>query len=448
MTTATTRFPGFCRDCLAGQPASLRRCRACGSPRLVYHDELFALTLAHIDCDAFYASVEKRDNPELADKPVIIGGGKRGVVSTACYVARIHGVRSAMPMFKALEACPNAVVIKPDMEKYVAVGRQVRMMMQDLTPLVQPLSIDEAFLELKGTERLHHDPPARVLARFAQRVEKEIGITISIGLSYCKFLAKVASDLNKPRGFSVIGEAEALDFLREKPVRLIWGVGKAFAETLERDGIRTVGQLQTMEETDLMRRYGVMGKRLYNLSRGQDDREVHPNDPAKSVSAETTFFDDISNYDELITHLRRLSEKVAARLRKSEIAGHTVVLKLKTADFKGRTRNRKLEDPTMLADRIFRTGVELLRKEVDGTKYRLIGIGVSDLADPGRADPPDLVDPAAARRAAAEAAMNTLRDKFGKASVETGYTFGKSGPSRIHEKLTFKSSGKTDGLPE
>ena len=448
MSTATTRFPGFCRDCLAGQPASLRRCRACGSPRLVYHDELFALTLAHIDCDAFYASVEKRDNPELADKPVIIGGGKRGVVSTACYVARIHGVRSAMPMFKALEACPNAVVIKPDMEKYVAVGRQVRMMMQDLTPLVQPLSIDEAFLELKGTERLHHDPPARVLARFAQRVEKEIGITISIGLSYCKFLAKVASDLNKPRGFSVIGEAEALDFLREKPVRLIWGVGKAFAETLERDGIRTVGQLQTMEETDLMRRYGVMGKRLYNLSRGQDDREVHPNDPAKSVSAETTFFDDISNYDELITHLRRLSEKVAARLRKSEIAGHTVVLKLKTADFKGRTRNRKLEDPTMLADRIFRTGVELLRKEVDGTKYRLIGIGVSDLTDPGRADPPDLVDPAAARRAAAEAAMNTLRDKFGKASVETGYTFGKSGPSRIHEKLTFKSSGKTDGLPE
>jgi DNA polymerase IV len=448
MSTATTRFPGFCRDCLAGQPASLRRCRACGSPRLVYHDELFALTLAHIDCDAFYASVEKRDNPELADKPVIIGGGKRGVVSTACYVARIHGVRSAMPMFKALEACPNAVVIKPDMEKYVAVGRQVRMMMQDLTPLVQPLSIDEAFLELKGTERLHHDPPARVLAGFAQRVEKEIGITISIGLSYCKFLAKVASDLNKPRGFSVIGEAEALDFLREKPVRLIWGVGKAFAETLERDGIRTVGQLQTMEETDLMRRYGVMGKRLYNLSRGQDDREVHPNDPAKSVSAETTFFDDISNYDELITHLRRLSEKVAARLRKSEIAGHTVVLKLKTADFKGRTRNRKLEDPTMLADRIFRTGVELLRKEVDGTKYRLIGIGVSDLTDPGRADPPDLVDPAAARRAAAEAAMNTLRDKFGKASVETGYTFGKSGPSRIHEKLTFKSSGKTDGLPE
>src|SRR5690606_37102743 len=261
---------GFCRDCLTLQHDSGQRCERCGSPRLVRHPELYRLHLAHIDCDAFYASIEKRDNPELVHRPVIIGGGKRGVVSTACYIARIYGVRSAMPMFKALEACPQAAVIKPDMEKYARVGRQVRSMMEELTPLVQPLSIDEAFLELRGTERLHHDPPARVLARFAQRVEKEIGITVSVGLSYCKFLAKVASDLNKPRGFSIIGAAEALDFLRDKPVRLIWGVGKAFAETLERDGIRTVGQLQTMEETDLMRRYGVMGKRLFNLSRGQD----------------------------------------------------------------------------------------------------------------------------------------------------------------------------------
>ena len=438
MRTDETRFPGFCRDCLAGQPAALRRCRACGSPRLLYHGELYGLTLAHIDCDAFYAAIEKRDNPELADRPVIVGGGKRGVVSTACYIARIRGVRSAMPMFKALEACPDAVVIRPDMEKYARVGREVRTMMQALTPLVQPLSIDEAFLELKGTERLHHDPPARVLARFAATVEREIGITVSIGLSYCKFLAKVASDLNKPRGFSIIGAGEALDFLKDKPVRLIWGVGKAFAETLARDGIHTIGQLQTMEETDLMRRYGVMGRRLYMLSRGQDDRQVHANDPMKSISAETTFFDDIAGYDELVTHLRRLSEKVAGRLRKSGIAGHTVVLKLKSADFRTRTRNRKLEDPTMLADRIFRTGIELLRKEADGTKYRLIGIGVTDLADSGRADPPDLVDPQAARRAAAEAAINTLRDKFGGKTVETGYTFGKKQKAGADSVLTKK----------
>ncbi len=425
MSNDPVEYPGFCRDCLTGQRVGMRRCTACGSPRLVYHPELYQLTLAHIDCDAFYASVEKRDNPELADKPLIIGGGKRGVVSTACYIARIHGVRSAMPMFKALEACPQAIVIKPNMEKYVRVGREVRALMQELTPLVQPLSIDEAFLELKGTERLHHDPPARTLAKFARRIEQEIGITVSVGLSYCKFLAKIASDLQKPRGFSVIGAEEAVNFLKERPVTMIWGVGKAFAATLERDGIRSIGQLQTMEETDLMRRYGTMGQRLFRLSRGMDDRAVEIDGEAKSVSSETTFNDDLCDYDDLVTHLRRLSEQVALRLRKADIAGHTVVLKLKTADFKSRTRNRRLESPTRLADRIFRTGMQLLEKETDGTRFRLIGIGVSDLTPPDLADPPDLVDAQAGRRAAAEAAINVLRDKFGKASVETGYTFGK-----------------------
>ncbi|MGV1905210.1 DNA polymerase IV [Agrobacterium cavarae] len=424
MAAMSNDHPGFCRDCLAGQPEGTKRCRQCGSPRLLYHDELYDLSIAHIDCDAFYASVEKRDNPDLIDKPLIIGGGKRGVVSTACYIARIHGVRSAMPMFKALEACPDAVVIRPNMEKYSQVGRQVRTMMQDLTPLVQPISIDEAFLDLSGTERLHHDPPARVLAQFARRVEKEIGITVSVGLSYCKFLAKVASDLQKPRGFSVIGEREATRFLATRPVTTIWGVGKAFAAALEADGIRMISQLQEMEETDLMRRYGTMGQRLYRLSRGIDDREVHTNDPAKSVSAETTFFNDISRYEDLVPVLRSLSEKVAWRLKKNATAGQTVVLKMKTADFKSRTRNKRLEDPTQLADRIFRTGLSLLERETDGTKFRLIGIGVTDLCDPAQADPPDLVDKTAGRRAAAEAAMDKLREKFGKGTVETGYTFG------------------------
>ncbi len=424
MTSVPDKIPGFCRDCLSEQSAVRTRCRACGSPRLVYHRELHALTLAHIDCDAFYASIEKRDNPELADKPVIVGGGKRGVVSTACYIARIHGVRSAMPMFKALEACPQAVVVRPNMEKYVRVGREIRGMMQDLTPLVQPLSIDEAFLELDGTQRLHHDPPARTLAKFAKRVEQEIGITISVGLSYCKFLAKVASDLQKPRGFSVIGREEALSFLEPRSVTTIWGVGKAFAATLESDGIRTIGQLQGMEEGDLMRRYGVIGQRLFRLSRGIDDRTVHPNEAAKSVTSETTFFEDISKYDDLVPILRDLAEKVSRRLKRSGIAGQTVVLKLKTADFKIRTRNRRLEDPTQLADRIFRTGLRLLEPETDGTKFRLIGIGVSDLGDAARADPPDLIDEHATRRAAAEAAMDKLREKFGNKTVETGYTFG------------------------
>ncbi|PAO81415.1 DNA polymerase IV [Brucella melitensis] len=422
---------GLCRDCLSLQKTQTsRRCHACGSPRLIRHKELYRLSLAHVDCDAFYASVEKRDNPDLRDKPLIVGGGKRGVVSTACYLARIHGVRSAMPMFKALEACPDAVVIKPNMEKYARVGREVRQMMRDLTPLVEPISIDEAFLDLSGTERLHKAPPAVVLARFSKRVENEIGITASIGLSYCKYLTKVASDLEKPRGFSVIGEAEALDFLRDKPVGMIWGVGKAFAAKLESDGIRTIGQLQTMEEGALMKAYGTMGQRLYRLSRGQDSRKVEPDHDMKSVSAETTFNTDLSAAGDLVPVLRALSEKVSRRLKAGEIAGRTIVLKLKTQDFKLRTRNRQLGDPTQLADRIFRTGLQLLEKEMDGTRFRLLGIGVSDLSPSDRADPPDLVDIQATKRAVAESAIDRLRNKFGLNAVETGYTFSKGNLAR------------------
>ncbi|MDR6432413.1 DNA polymerase IV [Brucella pseudogrignonensis] len=422
---------GFCRDCLSLQKlATTRRCSACGSPRLVRHAELYKLSLAHVDCDAFYASVEKRDNPDIRDKPVIIGGGTRGVVSTACYIARIHGVRSAMPMFKALEACPDAVVVKPNMEKYARVGREVRQLMHELTPLVEPISIDEAFLDLDGTERLHRAPAALVLARFAKRVEDEIGITISVGLSYCKYLAKVASDLQKPRGFSVIGEAEALDFLRDKPVSMIWGVGKSFNAKLESDGIRTIGQLQTMDEGSLMKAYGTMGQRLFRLSRGQDSRKVEPEHDMKSVSAETTFNKDLSQESDLVPVLRALSEKVSHRLKNADIAGRTVILKLKTQDFKLRTRNRQLADPTQLADRIFRTGLQLLEKELDGTKFRLLGIGVGELSTDDRADPPDLVDTAATKRAVAEGAIDSLRNKFGRNAVETGYTFSKGNLAR------------------
>lgn len=422
--TGDDTLPGFCRDCFQAVAGKAERCRACGSPRLLRHQELHQLQLAHIDCDAFYASVEKRDNPELADKPVIVGGGKRGVVSTCCYIARIRGVRSAMPMFKALEACPDAVVIRPDMEKYSRVGRQIRQMMQDLTPLVEPLSIDEAFLDLKGTEFIHHhEAPARLLARFARRVEDEVGVTVSVGLSYCKFLAKVASDMRKPRGFSVIGREEALSFLAPKPVTLIWGVGRAFAEKLAQDGIHTIGQLQQMDEIGLMKRYGTMGQRLFNLSRGLDNRQVHSDGEAKSVSAETTFFEDISEFEALAAHLRALSEKVARRLKRSGLAGQTVVLKLKTHDFKARTRNSSLDSPTQLADRIFRTGMSMLEKEVGSAKFRLIGIGVSTLGETTLADPQDLIDEQAAKRAKAEAAVDKLRDKFGNRSVETGYTF-------------------------
>ncbi|GGB58707.1 DNA polymerase IV 1 [Roseibium aquae] len=386
------------------------------------HPELDQLTIAHLDCDAFFAAIEKRDNPELADRPVIVGGGQRGVVSTCCYIARIYGVRSAMPMFKALEACPDAVVIKPDMEKYVRAGKQIRERMQALTPLVEPLSIDEAFLDLTGTERLHHASAAEVLARLVRDIESEVGITASVGLAPNKFLAKVASDLEKPRGFSVIGAGEAKEFLARQPVGLIWGVGKVFQRKLAADGIKSIGQLQLMDPSDLARRYGAMGLRLAQLASGDDDRHVSPERGAKSISSETTFSSDIADLQTLRPILRELSEKVSARLKKAELSGRGITLKLKTADFKTITRSRHLADPTQLADRIFRTGGELLAPECDGRRFRLIGIGVGDLEPAAHADPLDLVDQQAGRRQKAERAMDTLKDKFGASAVELGLT--------------------------
>ncbi len=415
----------LCRDCLVWSDSE-RRCTRCGSPRLLRHDELTDLTIAHIDCDAFYAAVEKRDNPELADKPVIIGGGRRGVVSTACYIARTFGVRSAMPMFKALAACPHAVVIRPDMEKYKIAGRGVREMMLALTPLVEPISIDEAFLDLTGTQRLHGAPPVEVLARLARDVVKEIGITVSVGLSHNKFLAKVASDLDKPKGFSVIGKAETLDFLGPRPVGLIWGVGKAMQERLAQDGIRTIADLRQHEESGLFRRHGTEGSRLFRLARGIDNRPVQPERETKSVSAETTFDQDIRDIDTLVPILWELAEKVHRRLKAQELAGGTVTLKLKTTDFRIITRSRTGGEPTQLAKRIFDQARELLTPEARGkTAYRLIGVGVTGLAAASEADRGDLLDEHLKRDVATETAMDAIRAKFGNKAVIRGTAISK-----------------------
>jgi len=426
-------MPGLCRDChrsFADAAAARARCPACGSPRIVVHRSLEALAIAHVDCDAFYASVEKRDDPSLADKPVIIGGGRRGVVSTACYIARISGVRSAMPMFKALEACPDAVVIRPDMAKYAAVAKDVRALMEGLTPLVQPISIDEAFLDLSGTERLHGAPPAVTLARFASRVEREIGITVSVGLSANRFLAKYASDFDKPRGFVVIDQEEAVERLADEPVSRLPGVGPAQERTLREAGFRLVRDLQQASEETLMRRLGAQGQRLGRLANGIDARRVDPSDGRKSVSAETTFESDIRDAATLLPILRRLSEKVSKRLKAQEIAGRTITLKLKTREFKLTTRSRQLPDATRLADRIYRTGADLLAREIDGRAFRLIGIGVSELETARNADPADLLEPERAKRAQAELAVDRLRGKFGDRSVELGLTFRPEGGER------------------
>ena len=410
---------GYCRVCLTPLPKPVDTCPACGSHRHLFHAELDTLSIAHIDCDAFYAAVEKRDNPALADKPVIIGGRQRGVVSTCCYVARMYGVHSAMPMFKALKACPDAVVISGDHAKYAREGGRIREIMRDVTPLVEPLSIDEAFLDLTGTTRLHGAPPVLTLLRLQRRVQNEVGITVSVGLSFNKFLAKTASDLDKPDGFAVIGEAEAMDFLGPRPVRSIYGVGPAFAAKLERDGLRTLNDIRRQSDREMARRYGDFGYRLARLARGEDHRKVEPESERKSVSSETTFNADLSELKPLEDQLWRQCVKVADQMKAKAISGSVVTLKLKTADFRSRTRRRTLNEPSQLADTLFKVGRELLAPEVDGTRFRLIGIGFSALqGEVG--DSGDLLDPNAIRRATAERAMDKARAKFGGDAVVKG----------------------------
>jgi DNA polymerase-4 len=415
----------FCRDCLHDLDIAARRCRDCGSPRLVRHASLPELTIAHIDCDAFYATVEKRDNPDLADKPVIIGGGKRGVVSAACYIARTYGVRSAMPMFKALALCPSATVIRPDMAKYVRIGREVRQAMLALTPQVEPLSIDEAFLDLGGTQLVHGMIPAKVLARFATTVERDIGVTVSVGLSCNKFLAKIASDLDKPRGFATLDQDDARALLADKTVGFIFGVGPATQERLIQRGFRTIGDLQRADEIELMKQFPTDGRRLWRLARGIDERRVVADRNAKTISSETTFETDIRDFAPLERILWRLSEKVSARLKNGALAGSTITLKLKTADFRQRTRSQSIHAPTQLATKIFAVARDLLAKEIDGTAFRLMGAGVSALRPGLQADDTDMLD---RRSAHAERAMDDLRRKFGNAAIVRGIAY--DGPEK------------------
>jgi len=413
-------MPAFCRQCFT-DTASAKRCPTCGSPRILSHPELYDLSIAHMDCDAFYASVEKRENPELADKPVIVGGGKRGVVSTCCYVARIRGVHSAMPMFQALKVCPDAVVIKPRMSLYAEVSKQMRKMMDDLSPSIEPLSLDEAFIDLTGTERLHGHPPAVMLAKLTKRMKDELGITGSIGLSHNKFLAKIASDQDKPRGFAVIGRVETQEFLSQQKVGIIWGVGTATRASLERAGIRTIADLLRWDQTDLIARFGSMGERLWHLARGQDKRRVSSHAPVKSISNETTFFEDTSDPDLLDGHIWRLAENVADRAKAKSQAGRVVTLKLKTADFKTLTRRITLPDATQSADRIYRTARSLFDQTGNRGPFRLIGVGISQIVSESEADrAPDLLDPDSGKRIQVEKATDAIRKKFGSEAILKG----------------------------
>lgn len=412
----------ICRDCAAILGAG-DVCTACGGERLARHSELMTLAIAHLDCDAFYASIEKRDNPALAAKPVIVGGGQRGVVATCCYLARAYGVKSAMPMFKALKLCPQAEVVRPNMAKYIAEGRAVRARMEALTPLVQAVSIDEAFLDLSGTEALHDGAPAHTLVKLQARIEQEMQITVSIGLSFNKFLAKTASDLEKPRGFSVIGRGEALAFLAPRPVGSLPGIGPAGVKSLEKRGWRTIGDLRAAGRKALEAALGDWGVTLHDLASAHDPRAVDPDGERKSISAETTFFNDIAAHEALADELWELCEKVATRARAGGLAGRTVTLKLRRADFKIITRRRQLHAPTLLAHTLFETGRALLAGETGaGVAYRLIGIGLGDLSNADQADTGDLLDTATPKRAAAEKAIAQTRERFGRAAIVTGRT--------------------------
>jgi DNA polymerase-4 len=417
-------WPAFCRDCLGDAKADAP-CPNCGSTRVLAHPELDTLAIAHMDCDAFYAAIEKRDDPNLKHRPLIVGGETRGVVSTCCYLARKFGVRSAMPMFQARKLCPQAVVLKPRHSHYAGVAKQIRSFMQELTPLVEPLSLDEAYLDLSGTERIHGRSPARTMAALAARIEREIQITVSVGLSGNKFLAKLASELDKPRGFAVIGMAEARSFLRDKPIGMMRGAGKVMQARLERDGITTIGQLQDGDPKTLAGRYGATGLWLHRMANAQDSRPVDPGGEMKTISSETTFNTNLSSLAELESVLWRQAERVSARAKSYGLGGKTIVLKLKTADFRLRTRSASLDAPTQLADRIFRVAQAALKREADGTRFRLLGVGLTNLAPALGADPASLIDVTGDKRAAAERAMDKIRAKFGGAAVNTGRAFKK-----------------------
>ena len=407
----------ICRDCLRTADAPVERCPACDSRRVVRHDELSTLAIAHLDCDAFYASVEKRDRPELRDKPVIVGGGKRGVVSTCCYVARQYGVHSAMPMFKALKACPGAVVIKPDFSKYVAASEAIFGAVRELTPLVQTLSLDEAWIDLSGTERLNGGPPAFQLVRLQKRIEDETGLTVSIGLASNRFLAKVASELDKPRGFSVIGsEAQAL--LAPKPVGVLPGVGPVFRKTLQSDGYATIGDLAAADVRDLVKRYGETGLRLHDLAHGRDARAVKPEHDRKGMSAETTFNEDLTAAADLEAELWPLCEKLASKARRDGVASRVVVLKLRRTDFRIVTRRVTLPEPVQTARALFAAGRALMAPEL-GRPYRLIGIGMGEVHDAVET-PSALFDSPEAKTLKTETAIDRLRAKFGAGAVVAG----------------------------
>ena len=414
------RITSICRECLSTFDSKVLYCANCESLNLISHKEIEKLDIAHVDCDAFYASIEKRDNPKLKNSAVIIGGGKRGVVATACYLARIKGVRSAMPMYKALKLCPSAIIIKPNMSKYRDASRKIQNLMNQLTPLTEPISLDEAFLDLSGTKKLHKKIPAVLLAELSKKINQEVGISVSIGLSYNKFLAKICSDLDKPKGFSLLGRGDSKKFLNSQPVEILWGVGKILKRKLNDDGIKTISQIEELGIKEVINRYGSIGSHIYSLSQGKDLRRVVPQRQIKSISHETTFENDISDKEVLEKKLWSLCEKVSKRSKEKGLGGQTITLKLKTKEFKLISRSCTIDEPTQIGELIFQNSKTLLDREDDKVKYRLIGVGISNLKDSELCDLYDLINISKTKNAKIEYAIDDIRNKFGKDLIKKG----------------------------
>lgn len=409
----------LCRDCFSyfnghESAQNVFQCPNCGSHRLIAHEILDKLSIAHIDCDAFYANIHKRDDKTLLHQPVIIGGGKRGVVATACYIARTFGVKSAMPMFQALKLCPNAIVIKPDIKLYAKVGREVKTLMQELTPSVHSVSIDEAYLDLSGTQRLHNANPAQSLAKLANKIENEIGISVSIGLSENRFLAKTASDMDKPRGFYAISKADVPKILWPKNIGFIHGIGPSTVKKLAQFGIVTIEQLAKANERQLFKQIGPNCARLINLANGEDNRSFEEDAKRKSISSETTFFNDISDLYELLSILQKLCDRVAREARQKNLCGKCISLKLKTAKFKTINRQLTCESPTQSGRNMFIHAKPLLENELKQAPFRLIGIGLSDLIAGENADKGDLINQNAPKNLKLEKALDEIIAKFGE----------------------------------
>lgn len=409
-----------CRECFKTFNEKKEFCNKCYSANLISNNEIENLNIAHVDCDAFYAAIEKRDNPKYKNFPIIIGGGKRGVVATACYIARTRGVKSAMPMYKALNLCPDAIIIKPNMQKYKKASKVINNLMKEITPLVEPLSLDEAFLDLSGTSRLHKKIPAVLLAELSKKIQKKVGISVSIGLSYNKFLSKICSDIDKPRGFSIINRLEAQSFLKDKPVEVIWGVGNTLKNRLNNDGIRTIGQIREMDCSELIVKYGSIGSHIHKLSNAEDTREIKPFRKVKSISHETTFEKDTNDEVFLKKILWSLCEKVSDRAKEKGLGGSTINLKIKTKDFKLISRSITIEEPTQIAEIIFQTSKLLLFREIKKNKFRLLGVGLSNLKDSEICDLYDLINTNSNKEKNIEFAIDAIRNRYGVNLIKKG----------------------------